>query len=204
MKEYLKKNLEFYECHVEEYIKNTTGLQDNDWLNKFISFLPKKSKILDLGCGWGQDSKFFIEHDFETVGVDFSSQMIKKARDLVKKAKFYQREVGDLNFPNGTFNGIWCSFILLHVSKKDTKKVLGSIRKILKKEGILYLALKKGKGEGFKKDERYGREVKFESYYTKAEIKKLLGNVGFRLLALAIKKASGYRKTDTIHLLAKK
>lgn len=29
---------------------------------KFISYIPKDSCILDLGCGTGRDGKYFIEH----------------------------------------------------------------------------------------------------------------------------------------------
>jgi 2-polyprenyl-3-methyl-5-hydroxy-6-metoxy-1,4-benzoquinol methylase len=38
--------------------------------------------VIDLGCGPGQDSYKFAELGFETVGIDYSEQMIENAKKL--------------------------------------------------------------------------------------------------------------------------
>ncbi len=37
-------------------------------------------KLLDLGCGPGNDSTMFVQRGFEVVGVDFSAKMLDKRK----------------------------------------------------------------------------------------------------------------------------
>lgn len=43
----------------------------------FLKLLPKKAKILDLGCGPGRDAKYFSLEGYEVIGVDFSEKCLK-------------------------------------------------------------------------------------------------------------------------------
>ena len=65
MKSYIKETLDYYDNNIESYKKM--------WLNEFtknynfempdifLSYLDKNSHILDLGCGTGRDSKYFLD-----------------------------------------------------------------------------------------------------------------------------------------------
>ena len=48
--------------------------KDADWIDKpnlfaqeAIKYFPKYARILELGAGQGQDSRFFAEHGYEVV-----------------------------------------------------------------------------------------------------------------------------------------
>lgn len=206
MKQYIRKTIEFYDRSVEEYIENTKNLQGRKWLEKFISYLPKKARVLDLGCAYGRDCKFFVNKGLETHGVDLSPKMIEKARSYVKNAKFHIMDMLDLKFKESFFDGVWCSATLLHVKKKEVPKALSEIKRVLKKGGVLYLALKEGKGEKVIKDERYKGAEKFYSYFTENEIKEILNKNGFRTVDFQIAfYKDGYRKdAGRIYLIARK
>ncbi len=206
MKPYIKKTIEFYDRSVEEYIENTKNLQGRKWLEKFISYLPKKSRVLDLGCAYGRDCKFFVNKGFEAHGVDLSPKMIEKAKSLVKGASFQVMDMLDLKFPSGYFGGVWCSATLLHVKKKEVPKALSEIKHVLKKGGVLYLALKEGTGEKVIKDERYTGTEKFYSYFTENEIKEILKKNGFRTLDFQVAfYKDAYRKdAGRIYMIARK
>ncbi|MCX6815103.1 MAG: class I SAM-dependent methyltransferase [Candidatus Aenigmarchaeota archaeon] len=206
MKDYTKKTIEFYDRNVEEYIENTKNLQDKKWLERFVSYLSKNARILDLGCAYGRDCKFFVDNGFETHGVDLSSKLIERAKSSVKGAKFYIMDILDLKFPNENFDGVWCSATLLHIKKKDVSKALSEIKRVLKKGGILYLNLKEGVGEKAVKDERYEGAEKFYSYFTENEIKGMLTEIGFKTLdfELVLRKESYMRNAGTIYLIARK
>jgi len=206
MEKYIKKTIKFYDKNIEEYTKNTVKLQDKNVLKKFVAYLPKKARILDLGCGFGRDCKFFIKKGFDTYGVDFSSEMIRKAKKYAKSAKFFVMDMRKLSFENEFFSGIWCSAALLHLKKKDAVKALQEIKRVLKKGGLLYLSLKSGKGEKIVKDKRYKGASKFYAYYSKKEITDLLKKNNFKIIEFEMKKSKkgAYRYTDTIYLIAKK
>ena len=55
---------------------------DIKYLDKFLSLLPKKARILDVGCGPGNFTKYFLEKDFIAKGIDLSTEMIKIARKM--------------------------------------------------------------------------------------------------------------------------
>ena len=67
---------------VEGYIKrNSLSPKQVDNIKNF-SKLIKGKKVLDLGCGPGHDSYLFSELGFDVVGLDFSNEMIKRAKTL--------------------------------------------------------------------------------------------------------------------------
>jgi ubiquinone/menaquinone biosynthesis C-methylase UbiE len=206
MKQYIRKTIKFYDENVENYIRSTGNLQEKDRLMKFISYLPKGARILDLGCAFGRDCKFFAENGFETYGVDLSTKMIEKANDYAGKARFYVMNALDLKFKNDYFDGVWCISTLLHIKKKDYPAALSEVRRILKKGGIFYLSIKEGSGERLVKDERYGGAEKFYSYFTENEIKNMLIKSGFKVLSseLIYFKDKYRQDAGRINLIAKK
>ncbi len=202
---YSKVTTKFYDKNLSEYIKNTKKLQDKEWINKFSKLLPKKSKVLDLGCGYGRDCKTFVELNFDTYGIDLSRKMVAKARKIAKKAKFKVMNILELKFSDKFFDGVWCSASLLHISKKDLPNAINEIKRVLKENGLCYLSVKLGKGEGMFKDKRYNNAKKFYSYYSEKEIKSLLNKNNFSIINFSIDKTrNNYKIEDFIHIIARK
>lgn len=206
MKKYLKKTIEFYDKNVDEYIKNTISLQDADWLKKFSGYMPKDSKVLDVGCAYGRDCKYFVKNNFETYGIDLSKKMINYAKKFEPKAKFIAMDMLNLDFKDNFFDGIWCSAALLHICKTDVPKAIEEFRRVLSKNGGLFLNLKLGSGEKIVEDERYKNSEKFYSYFEENEIKKLLSNNSFSIIDFKIitKKEEYMQNSGLIYLIAKK
>ncbi len=202
MNPYTKTTIDFYDKHVEEYIKNTKDLQNKEFTKDFISLLPKSAKVLDLGCGWGRDSKTFTKYGLQTYGVDLSKQMIRYAKKYAPKANFKVMNILSLKFKNNYFDGAWASASLLHLKKKDIPKALKQIKRILKPNGILYINVKEGKGEGLTKDQRYKGAKKFYSYFTKSELRRILISNDFRIIKLKlVRPETSYIKDGIIHLI---
>jgi len=146
MKDYIKDTLDYYDNNIDSY----KSLWLDDFSNNynfeipdiFLSYLDKNSKILDMGCGTGRDSKYFKELGHIVKSIDGSLEMCKVASNLLNE------EVEQLNFLNinykEEFDGIFACASLLHLSSEDLLIVLRKISNALKENGILYTCFKYG------------------------------------------------------------
>ncbi|MCB1112947.1 MAG: class I SAM-dependent methyltransferase, partial [Chlamydiia bacterium] len=133
--DYREVTRQSYDQTAHEYQENTLKLQPEVKAKAFLSYLAPKSKILDLGCGPGRDSKFFVDKGYEVIGVDISPQMIALARNSVPQANFLVSDIESLKLNDESIDAIWASASLLHVSKKAMSGVLENLYRTLKPEG---------------------------------------------------------------------
>jgi ubiquinone/menaquinone biosynthesis C-methylase UbiE len=111
----------------------------------FLNKIPKNGKILDAGCGAGNNSGYMTLRGFEVIGIDLSKKMLQLAEQKFPKINFKQIDIKKIKFPPNSFDGILASYSLIHISKKDIPAVLRKLHRFLKKTGILFLVLQEGK-----------------------------------------------------------
>src|SRR4030042_4038993 len=88
----------------KDIAKPVWGLKE---LEEFV-YLSKKnggSKVLDLGCGSGIQSKQLFEAGLKVVGLDLSSKMISQAKKRVPEAKFIVGDMTKMEFIKEEFDG---------------------------------------------------------------------------------------------------
>jgi ubiquinone/menaquinone biosynthesis C-methylase UbiE len=114
---------------------------------KFINSVVKKYKIkekklLDVACGTGTHDKKLIENSFKVVGVDINSEMLKIAKNKVKKAKFIKGDMSSLKLKE-KFNIIICLFTAINYNKNisELKKTIKNFYNLLNKNGIVIFDL---------------------------------------------------------------
>lgn len=180
----------------------------HDWgeddLNEFSRKVGVGGKVLDLGCASGYQSKLLARQDLNVTGLDLSRKMIFLAIKRVPEARFMVGDMTKLKFKALSFDGVYARASLLHIPKKQIPKVLLSINKILRKNGLFYLAVKEGDGEKEIVDQRHGVKVKrFFSLFKEAEIQGFLEKADFR-----IERTSYYKRekvsTNWIKIFARK
>lgn len=124
---------DYYNKNAQKYAENSRVVHP-EILDVFLSRI-KKGKILDLGCGTGQDSEYFASKGYEVLGVDISEGMLEIARSL-SDLEFVLQDMTDLHFENDSFVGVWASSSLFtHVDADKRKLVLHRISRILKPKG---------------------------------------------------------------------
>ncbi len=107
-------------------------------LKEFLTYLPQNAKVLDVGCGGGQDSNFLRDNGCEVFGIDISVEMIKLAKEHFPGISF--RVIDLIEFESNIgFDGIWCSRVFHNISISQQDKFIEKINSLLNKEGILYL-----------------------------------------------------------------
>lgn len=103
--------------------------------------IPSESKILELGCGAGNDSIFFANKGHTVVATDFSDVAISKNKERSKGNTRLHFEVLDLNDPinqpDGSFDVVYARLSLHYFDDKTTKQIFKEIHRVLKPHGYL-------------------------------------------------------------------
>lgn len=194
-----------YDKTAVDYQGNSLKLKPEVKAKAFLSYVPTGSKILDLGCGPGKDAQFFIDSGYQVTGVDISPQMISLARRLVPKGEFIVSDIESLSLNAQSFDAVWASASLLHVSKQAMPSVLKQLHEALRSGGIFYVSMKKGDGEELTPDERYEGFEKFWNYVQENELADLLIEQGFEILEQNThQKSSSHQTHPWISVICKK
>lgn len=140
-----ESTIEYYNKNAEEFIQGTINSDMSKCYGMFLDYVKTGQTILDLGCGSGRDSKFFMELGFEVVSIDGSSAICKGASKYIGKEVICNR-FEDIIYEN-EFDGVWASASLLHVKREALQNILKILSKALKINGYLYASFKYGNGE---------------------------------------------------------
>ena len=160
--------IDYYNKNAKSFISNTINCEFSEMQNKFLSYLKNNAKILDLGCGSGRDSKYFINKKFNVVAFDASQELCKIAENLIGQ-KVICQDFRYLDY-NNAFDGIWACASLLHLKKEEIKTVITKCISALKPNGIFYCSFKYGNFEGY-------RNGRYFTDLTEEEFEHLLFNI---------------------------
>jgi SAM-dependent methyltransferase len=141
-------------------VDHRDGLIKPDWkLDERAAFLDRlraaeAQTLLEIGCGTGQDSRFFTDEGLNVTAVDLSPAMVARTR-----AKGVPAQLGDatsLDFKEGAFDAVYAFNALLHVPNASLSLALAGIRTVLRPGGLFYLGVYGGgdSEEGFSEDGR--------------------------------------------------
>ena len=152
------------------------------FLRKVFSKLPKKGRVLDLGCGTGYPAaKFFSEKGYEVMGVDISERMLKIAKGVVPDGKFIKKDMTKINFPKNSFDIIVSFQSILHIPKNEQKKLLQKVYEILNPEGKILISVTSNKG-GEYINNWMGKTKMFWNETSKKDNLALIEKIGFKII----------------------
>ncbi len=146
------RTIKYYNDHADRYSAATRNADMSDLYQRFEENLKPGCRILDLGCGSGRDSKYFLDKGYDVVSLDASEAMCRKTQELTGKEAVHMR-IEDMDYEN-EFDAVWACASLLHVPKRDMHKILEKVMKALKVDGVLYASWKYGKSEQTRDDGR--------------------------------------------------
>jgi ubiquinone/menaquinone biosynthesis C-methylase UbiE len=116
-----------------------------------LPYIKKTDHILDVGCGPGTITTGFAKYASEStiVGLDISSEVLKKAKILAAEDHVPSQGPGSvifeegnvlkgLPYPDETFDIVYCSQLFGHLPPPDLPlRALAEMRRVLKKGGLL-------------------------------------------------------------------
>lgn len=161
--------LKWYQENADKFLKQSLTVDMTALYQAFLKYVAPGGKIMDLGCGSGVASLYFIQNGFDALPADGCKEMCETATKLTGRQA---RNIlfDELDYEN-EFDGIWACSSLLHVPKKEMPKILTLIKYALKEGGILYASYKYGE----KERKKNGRSF---SDYTEETLKALVHEVG--------------------------
>ena len=147
MKEYKNQLKEYYNKFADERDASIK----RDWKlrlrNEFLAVMKERGykTLLEIGAGTGQDSHFFKENGLVTTSVDLSEEHIKSC---VKRGLNAQvMDFSDMEFDDEIFDCMYAMNCLLHVPNSEIVSVLKEIKRVIKKEGLLFICQYGGNNE---------------------------------------------------------
>ena len=180
MNEHEKATLEYYDRNAAGYIDDTVNADMQSLYDWFTGYLRCGSRILDLGCGTGRDSKYFMSKGYSVTAVDGSKELCDFASEYIGqdvRCMLFE----DLDYVD-EFDGIWACASILHVPEAGLPDVFARMSRALHGNGCIYVSFKYGAGEC----ERNGRTF---TDLTEDSLQKLIEPV--RDLVIAETKITG-------------
>lgn len=117
------------------------------WLARFAACLPRRGRLLDLGCGAGEPiARWFMAEGFVVTGVDFADAMLAIARERWPEGDWRQADMRRLHLGE-RFDGIvaWDSFF--HLTAEEQTGCIARMAAHLRPGGSLLLTVGPDAGE---------------------------------------------------------
>lgn len=166
----MNSTIKYYDDNAIDYFERTRDISMDMAYERFEQYMPKSAYILDLGCGSGRDSKYFLTKGYSVKAIDASIEMCRLASSYTG-LKVENALIENIAY-EGVFDGIWANASLLHIGKNEMKGILTRCIKALKKGGCLYASWKCGDNES----EMEGR---FFSNYSLKELQDVVNEIPF-------------------------
>ncbi|ABG30994.1 class I SAM-dependent methyltransferase [Roseobacter denitrificans] len=165
------ETLSVYAAKADDYANLTDEAAARDpSLVAFIAAMPKRGRVLDLGCGPGGSAAAMARAGLVVDAFDPVPEMValagRHAGVSARKAGF--EDVTQVDH----YDGIWANFSLLHAPRDDMPKHLARIATALKPGGRFHIGVKTGTGS---KRDTLGRRY---TYYSESELVDLLAAAG--------------------------
>jgi len=132
---------EAYNSWASQYDTNENKTRDLEAkaLREVLSTIPFNS-CLEIGCGTGKNTEWLLQKAERLTAVDFSEEMLSKAREKVQspKVEFVQADINsDWNFTEKKFDLLGFSLVLEHIQNLD--HIFEEAFKKLEDRGYLYI-----------------------------------------------------------------
>lgn len=153
------------------------------WLDKYESILIKSKDIpvIDLGCGSGNDTLYLKERGYKVISCDFSEKALEGLNNLIAdlNAECFDMQDG-LPFESSSARVVISDLSLHYFTWSDTEKILGEIKRVLMKDGVLLCRVNStndinfGAGHGIKIEQNfYNIDGKLKRFFNEGQLRAL-------------------------------
>ena len=185
-----------------EYYKNTSNqkLIPSSFAKKVNELLDSKSSILELGCGNGRDSLYFLSEGHVITAIDGSNYAIDRLNEITenKPALFICDDFVKCDVVYQLYyDCIYSRFTLHAITEEQENELLSNVKKTLQYGGIFCIEARTVHDEIYGKGEMVGKNAYiYNNHYRRfinvTEFKNKLEKLGFKIMSL--EESSGFSK----------
>lgn len=175
----------------KNYLADRARLKSGKYLQKLLKYLPKNSKIVDLGCGAGVPvDDILLKAGHEVVGLDISPEQIKLARRNCSKGQYLVADISALKPYEYQVQAVVMLYTLFHLPRTRHPTILRIIASFLTRGGIILITMGDREFEGEHK--LYGQPM-WSSQWGTAKNRKMVEEGGFHILLEEMETSGGER-----------
>lgn len=173
------------------YLANRDRLKSGKYVQQLLRYLPKKSTVLDLGCGAGVPvDDILLKAGHSVIGIDNSVEQIKLARKNCKEGDFLVGDITELKEKEYQVEAVVSFYTIFHTPRDSQAKTFKIISTYLKKGGMLLVTMGDREFEGTHL--LHGSPM-WSSQYGTTKNRQLIEAAGFKILTEEIDVSGGER-----------
>jgi SAM-dependent methyltransferase len=197
------QTIEVYERSAKECLArwNKRRHRRSPLLVEWLRRLPADARLLDLGCGGGQDAGDHAHLGYRVVGVDRTKALLSEGRRRHPSLLLVCADLRDLPFQAMSFDGLWAAASLMHLPKPETRRILSDLWELVRPGGLFAATVTHGLRSSLVTDGWLpGRYV---ARWKKDELARAVRRAGWTILELKVV-TNQERKGRWLNFLARK
>ena len=151
-----------------------------DALAPLLAALPKRSRVLDLGCGAGVPITRALNERFDVTGVDISAAQLALGRRQVPGATFVHADMASVDFDDASLDAVVSFYAIFHLPREEHARLFAKIHRWLRPGGYLLASLAIT-DEAAYTEEFFGAEMYWSNFGIDA-YRSMLADTGFTIL----------------------
>ena len=173
------------------YLENRINLKSGKYLKQLLKFLPKRSLILDLGCGAGVPvDDILLKAGHQVIGIDISPRQIANARKYCPGGEYLVGDIGELKTDEYQAQAIVCFYTIFHIQRSRQSELLRVMGSYLPSGGMLLITMGDREFEG---EHMMHGESMWASQYGTAKNRAMVETAGFDVILDEVDTSGGER-----------
>jgi pseudaminic acid biosynthesis-associated methylase len=106
------------------------GIGRKELNQRFLAGIPRNARILEVGCNEGNQLCVLQEMGFRRLyGIEIQDYALRKARARLENAHLALATAFEIPYPDGFFDVVFTSGVLIHIAPADLPKALREIHR---------------------------------------------------------------------------
>jgi pseudaminic acid biosynthesis-associated methylase len=132
-RQYSERN-RFSSAEFDETYRIKYGVTRTSLNVRFLGDIPRSVSILEVGCNLGNQLVLLHEMGFESLdGIEIHEEIVRNAQSRVPFARIAKGSALKIPFDDASFDLVFTSGLLIHISPEDLPTVMNEIHRCAKK-----------------------------------------------------------------------
>lgn len=127
-----------YDAAAEAYARRALSVEDpakRRFVEVAIASSPGGGRLVDLGCGTGEDVTVHLHPHFQVTGIDISPRSIALARERTPGPEYLVADMTTAEFATGSIDVVTAFYSLIHVPREEHASTLARVSDWLRPGG---------------------------------------------------------------------